>query len=194
MLFSRDNRPSWRMPICHSWIDALKLLLEPEYKGYTIVSGRGGVVTQQIVRSQIDILKRIYDRVDKIGKKKPAVPGTDKLAEQLLKDFKAPAARQKQYLHRLRYGLHHYYVRHYHPGIEADHGGTVTKPLFEVTRGRMIESVHYGSIAVVDSNGNLIASYGDPQMVAFLRSSAKPFQVLPFVERGGVEYFRIHPA
>jgi L-asparaginase II len=67
------------------------------------------------------------------------------------------------------------------------------QPLFEVTRGRVVESVHYGSIAVVDSNGTLLAFYGDPQMVAFLRSSAKPFQVLPFVERGGVEYFGFTP-
>jgi L-asparaginase II len=67
------------------------------------------------------------------------------------------------------------------------------EPLFEVTRGRVVESIHYGSIAVVDSTGTLIASYGDPQMVAFLRSSAKPFQVLPFVERGGVEYFGFTP-
>jgi L-asparaginase II len=63
------------------------------------------------------------------------------------------------------------------------------QPLFEVTRGSIVESVHYGSIAVVDSSGKLIASYGDPKAVAFLRSSAKPFQALPFVERGGVEYF-----
>ena len=94
---------------------ALKLLLEPEYKGYTIVSGRGGVINQQTVRSEIDILKRIYDRIEKLGKKKPAVPATDKLAEQLLKDFKAPAARHRQYLNRLRYGLQHYYVRHFLP-------------------------------------------------------------------------------
>jgi L-asparaginase II len=68
-----------------------------------------------------------------------------------------------------------------------------TQPLFEVTRGDIVESVHYGSIAVVDSHGRLIASYGDPQMVAFLRSSAKPFQVLPFVEGGGVEYYGLTP-
>jgi L-asparaginase II len=67
------------------------------------------------------------------------------------------------------------------------------RPLFEVTRGNIVESVHYGSIAVVDSNGKLISSYGDPQAVAFLRSSAKPFQALPFVERGGVEYFGFTP-
>src|SRR5512132_3826114 len=67
------------------------------------------------------------------------------------------------------------------------------QPLFEVTRGNLVESVHYGSIAVVDSNGKLISSYGDPKAVAFLRSSAKPFQVLPFVERGGVEYYGLTP-
>ena len=67
------------------------------------------------------------------------------------------------------------------------------QPLFEVTRGNIVESVHYGSIAVVDSNSKLISSYGDPKAVAFLRSSAKPFQALPFVERGGVEYFGFTP-
>ncbi len=68
-----------------------------------------------------------------------------------------------------------------------------TQPLFEVTRGRIVESVHYGSIAVVDSNGKLISAYGDPHGVAFLRSSAKPFQALPFVEHGGVEHFGFTP-
>jgi L-asparaginase II len=66
-------------------------------------------------------------------------------------------------------------------------------PLFEVTRGELVESVHYGSIAVVDAHGSLLSSYGDPHTVAFLRSSAKPFQVLPFVEAGGVEYFGLTP-
>lgn len=63
------------------------------------------------------------------------------------------------------------------------------QPLLETTRGELVESVHYGSLAVVDSTGKLLASLGDPHTVAFLRSSAKPFQALPFVERGGVEHF-----
>jgi L-asparaginase II len=63
------------------------------------------------------------------------------------------------------------------------------QPIFELTRGRIVESTHYGAIAVVDSHGKLLASYGDPKTVAFLRSSAKPFQILPFIERGGVEHF-----
>ncbi len=66
-------------------------------------------------------------------------------------------------------------------------------PLLELTRGGVVESTHYGAIAVVDSQGALLYSLGDPHTVAFLRSSAKPFQVLPFVERGGVEHFRLTP-
>ena len=70
---------------------------------------------------------------------------------------------------------------------------TSSLPLLELTRGRIVEAVHYGSIAVVDADGALLASYGDPQTVAFLRSSAKPFQALPFVERGGVEHYGYTP-
>ncbi len=62
-------------------------------------------------------------------------------------------------------------------------------PLLEVTRGPIVESVHYGVAAVVDSSGRLIASYGDPQTVTYLRSSAKPFQALPLIELGGAEAF-----
>jgi L-asparaginase II len=63
------------------------------------------------------------------------------------------------------------------------------QPLLEVRRGNVIEAVHHGSIAIVDSSGKLIASFGNSNEVAFLRSSAKPFQVIPFVEGGGVEHF-----
>jgi L-asparaginase II len=65
------------------------------------------------------------------------------------------------------------------------------QPIFEVTRGRIVESVHFGAVAVVDSNGRLLARSGDPQVVTFLRSSAKPFQALPFIERGGDQTFHL---
>jgi glyoxylase-like metal-dependent hydrolase (beta-lactamase superfamily II) len=96
------------------WIETLKILQEPEYKGFTIVSGRGGVVTSQVVRNQTEVLKRIYDKVEKLGSKKSPAPAIDKLADQILKDFKVPSARYKQYSQRLRYGLNHYFARHYH--------------------------------------------------------------------------------
>jgi L-asparaginase II len=64
-------------------------------------------------------------------------------------------------------------------------------PLFEFTRGNIVESIHYGAIAVVNAQGKLLYSYGDPQTVAFLRSSAKPFQAIPFFEHGGPGTFNL---
>ena len=64
-------------------------------------------------------------------------------------------------------------------------------PLFELTRGETLESIHFGAIAVVDVEGKLIASYGDPNAVTFLRSTAKPFQALPFIEAGGHKHFNL---
>jgi len=58
-------------------------------------------------------------------------------------------------------------------------------PLVEVTRGSLVESVHLGALAIVESNGKLIYCLGDPYWVTFLRSSAKPFQALPLIESGG---------
>lgn len=52
-----------------------------------------------------------------------------------------------------------------------------------------MESIHSGALAVADAGGNLRAWAGDPERVTFLRSTAKPFQALPLVERGGVEKF-----
>ena len=63
------------------------------------------------------------------------------------------------------------------------------QPLVEVTRGSIVESVHFGALVVVDSDGQVLSGWGDPQTITFLRSSAKPFQALPFVEMGGVEKF-----
>jgi L-asparaginase II len=56
--------------------------------------------------------------------------------------------------------------------------------LVEVTRGGRVESVHRGSIAVVAPDGSPIASVGDRELFAFTRSSAKPFQLAPFVASG----------
>ena len=66
-------------------------------------------------------------------------------------------------------------------------------PVYEFTRGETVESIHFGAIAVVDSAGKLLAKSGNPELVTFLRSSAKPFQALPLVEAGGQEYFGFTP-
>ena len=65
------------------------------------------------------------------------------------------------------------------------------EPLVEVTRGNIVESMHYGAFAVVDSDGNLLAAGGDPKMVTFMRSSSKPLQILPLLEKGGAEHYHL---
>jgi L-asparaginase II len=62
-------------------------------------------------------------------------------------------------------------------------------PLVELTRGGMVECVHFGTFAIVDAHGNLLASAGDPELRTFPRSSMKPFQAIPFVESGGPEHY-----
>jgi L-asparaginase II len=71
---------------------------------------------------------------------------------------------------------------------QLDNHPTV-EPLVEVTRGNRVESVHFGAVAVVDAHGDLIAHVGDPNWVAYLRSTAKPFQLLPLVESGCADHF-----
>jgi L-asparaginase II len=56
--------------------------------------------------------------------------------------------------------------------------------LVEVTRGDRVESRHRGSVAVVSASGAAVASVGDPRTFIFIRSSAKPFQLAPFVASG----------
>lgn len=62
-------------------------------------------------------------------------------------------------------------------------------PILEVTRGDVVESIHYGAFVVADSDGNTLQSWGPADVVTFLRSSAKPFQAIPLIESGGVEKF-----
>ena len=66
-------------------------------------------------------------------------------------------------------------------------------PLAIASRGDATESVHYGSVAVVDGEGRLLFSAGDSEFTTTTRSALKPLQALPFVAGGGVERFGFSP-
>ena len=59
----------------------------------------------------------------------------------------------------------------------------------ESTRGDIVESVHQVSLAVVDADGRLVMAAGDPDLVTFWRSAAKPFQAMPLVADGAADRF-----
>lgn len=62
-------------------------------------------------------------------------------------------------------------------------------PLVEVTRGQITESRHRGHIVAVDAEGRVIAHLGQPRLITYLRSSAKPFQAVPLVSTGAADRF-----
>src|SRR5437870_1798144 len=59
----------------------------------------------------------------------------------------------------------------------------------EQIRGGVVEAVDVVHVAVVDSTGGLVARTGDPELVTFWRSAAKPFQALPLLEDGAAARF-----
>lgn len=63
----------------------------------------------------------------------------------------------------------------------------------EVRRAALVESVHRVSVAVVGAGGGLVALAGDPDLLTYWRSAAKPFQALPLVEDGVLERFGLGP-
>ena len=64
----------------------------------------------------------------------------------------------------------------------------------EQVRGGVVETLHVVHVAVVDAAGKLVARVGDPDLVTFWRSAAKPFQAIPLVADGAVERFGITAA
>jgi L-asparaginase II len=63
------------------------------------------------------------------------------------------------------------------------------EPLFDVVRGGLSESVHFGAIAVTNAQGKLLASVGDPTQRVFSRSSLKPFQAVPLLLHADAQKF-----
>jgi glyoxylase-like metal-dependent hydrolase (beta-lactamase superfamily II) len=104
-----------------AWIDTLKLLLS-SYRGWVVVSGRGGVAAVDVIRSQKDFLDQVQKKLDKLAQKKSPAESVENLVPSLMNAFKIPANRQQKFTQRLRHGLFHYYTRHYHSGGNASAG------------------------------------------------------------------------
>ena len=67
--------------------------------------------------------------------------------------------------------------------------GTEAERLVEVWRGQIVESRHRGHLSAVDGKGHTVTSLGVPETITYLRSSAKPFQMMPLVTSGAADRF-----
>lgn len=71
----------------------------------------------------------------------------------------------------------------------------MSQVLVEVTRGNLVENIHRGDIAIVDTTGRLLRWVGEPtRKVTYWRSSAKPFQAMPIVESGAADHWGLTDA
>ncbi len=63
----------------------------------------------------------------------------------------------------------------------------------DVYRGTLIESRHHVSIAVMRADGTMAGWSGDPELTAFWRSCAKPFQATPMIVDGAADALGFGP-
>lgn len=67
----------------------------------------------------------------------------------------------------------------------------MTEILAKVMRGGTLESVHRGTLLVIDGNGEKIAEIGDSSIVTFWRSAAKALQTIPLIASGAADAYRL---
>jgi glyoxylase-like metal-dependent hydrolase (beta-lactamase superfamily II) len=95
-----------------AWLEVLDLL-QSDFRGYTIVSGRGGLAAVDDVRAQKNFLQKVEKGLERLSNKNASAEATEGLASSLLSGIEVPKDLEEEYLQRLQYGLFHYYNRHY---------------------------------------------------------------------------------
>lgn len=67
----------------------------------------------------------------------------------------------------------------------------MTEKLAEVIRNGLVESIHLGNIAVVNTEGQLIRYFGDTEQICYFRSSGKPLILLSHLKKKIKENFNL---
>lgn len=104
------------------WLTDIDLLMSETYKGYTIVSGRGGVCASSTLEKQREILADTNAALDHLALKGADSSETARIIPALLAPLRYLASERDLFTHRLRHGLEAYYRSHYRhePIIEED--------------------------------------------------------------------------
>ena len=117
-----DQPPFLANADLENWIEHISRLLQPDYQNYLLVSGRGGLVTHDQVRHQLNFLRRVHVSLELLSSQNAPVDEVTALAEKLMSEFQNAGHRQLQYQQRLKWGLRQYFLRHYKevPGEELE--------------------------------------------------------------------------
>ncbi len=96
------------------WLETLDLLYTSS-KDYIIISGRGGLITREDIRFQVNHLKKISKQIERLAAKSASPETTEDLIPKLLSDLTFPPESTERYTQRLRAGLYQFYTRQFHP-------------------------------------------------------------------------------
>lgn len=110
-----DQPPFLAQANIPNWIETLNILSK-NYRNYIIVSGRGGPIPVETVRSQRTFLTKTLKGLERLAKRDLLPEKTENLSKRLIKDFSIPPNRKTQYMNRLQHGLYQYYKDNYQTG------------------------------------------------------------------------------
>jgi L-asparaginase II len=65
----------------------------------------------------------------------------------------------------------------------------MAEKLIEVTRGKVVETIHRGDVVVVNSKGDVLHQYGDANKYTYWRSAAKPIQAFNVILSGAAQHY-----
>ena len=97
------------------WVGALQEVMDPAFRGYTLVGGRDGILQRDQVRWQIRYLEKIQKQLEKLKEKNAPEGEVEGLIPKLLAEFDLPQSLGDLYHRRLKWGLSQYYLRNYFP-------------------------------------------------------------------------------
>jgi hypothetical protein len=94
------------------WQDSLDVLND-EYKNYTKISSRDGVITDKEIKAMKKFVSNVQKQLDRLSRRKNGQEDTEKLVEKMLTSFDFEPRYRNLYYQRLKYGLWHCFSKRY---------------------------------------------------------------------------------
>lgn len=96
------------------WLENLDQLKSAAYKDFTIISGRGTLVTKDDIRNAQRFLRKAARALERLNAQKADLTKVQKTAISYLDDFKAKNKQEKDmFRNRLSYGFSKYYINNF---------------------------------------------------------------------------------
>jgi glyoxylase-like metal-dependent hydrolase (beta-lactamase superfamily II) len=94
------------------WMEGLDTLLT-SYSDYLVISGRGGPVSMDAIRFQLQFLSDVKNELEQLTAKAVSPDASEDLVKDLISRLALPDAWRDLYMQRLRYGVFQSYSRQY---------------------------------------------------------------------------------